>query len=99
MTPDQMRTAIKATIEANAKALNEAPTIGARFRADGTVLIQNRTPDGRWVRGEYREYTSIEAAYRASEASRLRAEMVAEMLANGVPKQDAITEAVYLVQS
>lgn len=98
MTPEQMRRDIREAIEANARNLNERPTVGARFRPDGTVRIQSLTPDGRWVRGEYKEYSSVKAAHHAATIAMKRAEHVAFLVATGWTRPDALREAVETIR-
>ena len=81
MSPEYTDTvaAIEAIIAENAALLGEDVRLGIRLRPD-RVRIQTRI-NGRWRRGDYRDYSSLEAAHEAA----LRANRRAKNRAAGIP--------------
>lgn len=78
----------------NARLLGEEQDVFPRQMAGGRIRIQVKR-SGRWVRGAYREYSSIEAAAGAALKASARAKRVAEMTANGVPLHTAVRSVTW----
>jgi hypothetical protein len=95
VTDDEKIAAIEAVLVENAGLLGEKQDIFLRRRPDG-IRIQTKRA-GRWVRGEYRHYWSIESAYQASIVANERAKRVAAGLATGASKEAAVGMAIHSV--
>lgn len=73
MTRAEMIAEIEFVLVDNARLLGQPQDVFLRLRPDGSVRVQCKS-DGRWVRGAYKQYPTIESALGAARVAHKRAQ-------------------------